>query len=72
MRLTRMAFRGSICNDQSHRIADRLAFLWLCLVVLGIMILSFGKSRELTILGAGMISLAWGILIGYSISQRYA
>ena len=60
----------SISNRQSHNIADRMAVLWLVVVLLGIMILSFGRlNRELTIIGALMINLSFGIIIGYGISQ---
>jgi hypothetical protein len=43
MKTVKAELKRSISNGQSRHIADRMAVLWLVVVSLGIMILSFGK-----------------------------
>jgi len=64
-------FSKSKTANQRFPITDKLGVLWGVLTLVGIVLLSFGRSvRELTILGGMAVGLASGIPIGYSIFQR--
>jgi uncharacterized membrane protein len=64
-------FTKSNNNSRTRSIADRMAVVWVLVFTVGVIILSFGRSRESTIIGAEMVGLAFGIILGYSIAQKY-
>jgi hypothetical protein len=54
-------------------VADRNAVLWVIVFTIRVMMLLFGKeNHELTVIGAMMVGLAFGLIIGYGISQKHA
>jgi hypothetical protein len=46
--------------------ADKVAVFWVIVFSVGVVLLSFGKeNHELTVIGAMMVGLAFGLIIGY-------
>jgi hypothetical protein len=61
------------CKAGHWSFTDRVAVFWVIMFSVGVVLLSFGRDNHaLTVIGAMMVILAFGIIVGYSVFQKHA